>query len=371
MDVTRRDTLIGLAALGLASASTPAKLFAGSAPRSLRILVLGGTGFIGPHVVQRALDRGHDVTLFNRGKTNTDMFPGVKKLLGDRDNGLGALEKGEWDVVLDNSGYVPRHVKDSAALLQHRVGRYLFTSSVSAYNFDKPQFPLTPARDGQPGSPLAVLSEPGSEDVGKHYGALKAVAEKLVEEIYGQRATVVRPTYVAGPGDHTQRFTWWVERIHRGGDIIVPGNADGSFGLIDVRDLAEFYIALLEADQPGIFNASGPAGVMTYAGMLDGIRATTASSVTFHRIDDSFLQEQGVNGRELPMWNTGERGVAIPFENQSSIDVGLGFRPLAQTANDTHAWYQTLSPEKQAFNRAGLAPEKEAKVLAAWRARGV
>jgi 2'-hydroxyisoflavone reductase len=367
MNITRRDALIGLA-VGMGFAVAPAKLFAGATSRSLRILVLGGTGFIGPHVVQHALDRGHDVTLFNRGRTNTDMFPGVKKLVGDRDNGLAALEKGEWDVVLDNSGYVPRHVKDSAALLKDRVGRYLFTSSVSAYDFSKPELPLTPARNAKPGSPLAVLPEPGSEDVGKYYGALKVVAEKYVEEIYRERATIVRPTYVAGPGDRTQRFTWWVERINRGGDIIVPGNADGSFAIIDVRDLAEFYVTLLEADQSGIFNASGPAGVMTYAGMLDGIRATTNSSVSFHRIDEFFLQEQGVTGRELPMWNAGERGKTIPFENQSSIDVGLRFRTLAKTARDTHAWYQTLSSEQQKFSRAGLALDKEAKVLAAWRA---
>lgn len=368
MNITRRDTLIGLA-LGVGAAAAPGKLFAGSASRPLRILVLGGTGFIGPHVVQHALDRGHDVTLFNRGRTNTDMFPSVKKLVGDRDNGLAALEKGEWDVVLDNSGYVPRHVKDSAVLLKDRVGRYLFTSSVSAYDFSKPEQSRTPAREGKPGSPLEVLSEPGSEDVGKHYGALKAVAEKIVEEVYGDRATIVRPTYVAGPGDRTQRFTWWVERINRGGDIIVPGNAEGSFAIIDVRDLAEFYITLLEHDQSGIFNASGPAGVMTYAGMLDGIRATTNSPVSFHRVDESFLQEQGVTGRELPMWNAGERGGVIPFENQSSIDVGLQFRTLAKTARDTHGWYQTLSPEQQKFTRAGLAPVKEANVLAAWRAR--
>ena len=367
MDITRRDTLIGLTVLGMGLGVAPGSLVAGTAPKSLRILVLGGTGFIGPHVVQHALDRGHDITLFNRGRTNTDMFPGVKKLVGDRDNGLAALEKGEWDVVLDNSGYVPRHVKDSANLLKDRVGRYLFTSSVSAYDFSNPRLPMTPAGTGNPGSPLAVLSEPGSEDVGKHYGALKAVAEKYVEEIYRERATIVRPTYVAGPGDRTQRFTWWVERINRGGDIIVPGNADGSFAIIDVRDLAEFYITLLEADQSGIFNASGPAGVMTFAGMLNGIRATTNSPVSFHRIDESFLQEQGVDGRELPMWNAGERGEIIPFENQSSIDVGLRFRTLAKTARDTHAWYQTLSSEQQMFNRAGLAPEKEQKVLTAWR----
>lgn len=370
MKITRRHTVIGLAALGLGALASPGRVNAGEVPRSLRILVLGGTGFIGPHFVRRALDRGHDITLFNRGKTNTKLFPGVKKLLGDRDRGLEALEKGEWDVVLDNSGYVPRHVKDSAALLKGRVGRYLFTSSVSAYDFSNPKLPMTPGANGRAGSPLAVLSEPGSEDVGKHYGALKAVAEKTVKDIYGNRATIVRPTYVAGPGDRTQRFTWWVERIHRGGDIIVPGNADNSFAIIDVRDLAEFYISLLEGDQSGIFNASGPAGVMTYAGLLGGIRATTHSSVSFHRIDVSFLQEWAVDGGELPMWNTFDWGDEIPFENQSSIDVGLRFRTLAKTAQDTHAWYQALNPEQKKFSRTGLAPEKEARVLAAWRAKG-
>jgi len=249
------------------------------------------------------------------------------------------------------------------------VGRYLFTSSVAAYDLENPYTPITPARPGKPGSSLAVLSEPDSEDVGKHYGALKAVAEKAVEKIYGTRATIVRPTYVAGPGDRTQRFTWWVERIYRGGDIIVPGNADGSFAIIDVRDLAEFYIALLEADQPGIFNAAGPAGVLSYAGMLEGIRATSNAAVTFRRLDVSFLKSKGVTGRELPMWTDGRKLRGIPFEYQSSVNAGLKFRTLAQTAQDTHVWYKTLSPEQRRFTRAGLSAEKEASLLAAWAAQ--
>jgi len=369
MKINRRNLLLGLGAVGLGSMTKPRISLGASSSRPLKILVLGGTGFIGPHVVRHALSRGHEITLFNRGKTNTDLFPEARKLVGDRDGQLDALNTGEWDAVLDNSGYVPRHVKDSAELLKGRVGRYLFTSTVAVYDFDKPDIPMRPPIAGRHGSALAVLTEPDSEDVSKHYGALKVVCERYVGQAYGQDSTIVRPTYVAGPGDRTQRYTWWVERINRGGDIIVPGNADSSFAIIDVRDLAEFYIHLLETDQAGIFNASGPAGVLSYNGMLEGIRATTSSPVRFHHIDADFLEAQGVDGRELPMWTPEFRFQGEFIENQSSIEAGLKFRPLAETAVDTHEWHQSLTPEQQEFTRAGLATDKEVKVLAAWRER--
>jgi 2'-hydroxyisoflavone reductase len=334
-----------------------------------RILVLGGTGFIGPHLVRRLLERGHEVTLFNRGQTNTDLFPETHKLEGDRDGDLESLETGEWDTVIDNSGYVPRHVKDSAELLKDRVGRYLFTSTVAVYDFENDDPPFYEPGGEHPASPLAVLAEPGSEDVSKHYGALKGVCEQYVNEIYGDRATIVRPTYVVGPGDTTQRYTWWVERIHRGGDVVIPASSDNTFGLIDVRDLVNFVVKLTEDQRPGTYNASGPAGILSYAGMLESIRATTTAPVQFQRVDDTFLTEQEVTGRELPMWNTGRLTDGVLFENQRSIDAGLSFLPLATTAQATHDWYLSLPEEERVFTRSGLDPDKEAQVLAAWRAR--
>lgn len=328
-------------------------------PPSKKILVLGGTGFIGPHFVEAALARGHQVTLFNRGRTNADMFPDAKKLVGDRDGGLDSLKTGNWDVVLDNSGYVPRHVKDSANLLKDRVGRYIFTSSVAAYDVRPDRLPMGAS------SPLKSLPEPGSEDAGKYYGELKAVAEGFVNDIYQDRATIVRPTYVAGPGDGTQRFTWWVDRIHRGGDILAPGASSASYSLIDVRDLAEFYLTLIENDTKGTFNAAGPAGTFDWGGLLHGIRATTASEVRFHWADSRFLLSQKVNGREMPMWVPGSEAISkLLWEHQSSVAAGLKYRPLAQTALDTLSWYQSLDSSDRKFTRAGISAEKEKSVLA-------
>ncbi len=178
MQIGRRNLLVGAGLLGLGSV-LPGALAVTRTRTPMKILILGGTGFIGPHLVEQAMLRGHDVTIFNRGRSNTHLFPEVKKLVGDRDGGLDALKKGEWDAVLDNSGYVPRHVKDSAELLKGRVGRYLFTSTISVFDFENPEFPLGV------GSRLQVLSEPGSEDVGKHYGALKVICEEHVNKLFG------------------------------------------------------------------------------------------------------------------------------------------------------------------------------------------
>ena len=358
--INRRKLLMSLGLAGASAVLSP--LYAKTQGRKpLKILILGGTGFIGPHIVQAALDGGHEVTLFNRGRSNNHLFPGVGRLIGDRDGGLAALETGEWDVALDNSGYVPRHVQDSAELLKDRVGRYLFTSSISAYDLSSPVFPLSKT------SKLNAWTNPGSEDVGKYYGEFKAQCERLVQKVYGDRALIVRPTYIVGPGDRTQRFTWWVDRVHRGGEILAPGNPDTTFEIIDVRDLAGFYIRLLEKEMSGIFNATGPAGRFSYGGMLKGIRATTTQSVNFTWVDSAFLTEQKLGGRELPMFNAGEDGYTGVFsEQQSSIDAGLSYRPFTETVSATRDWHRQLPIEAQAFTKAGIEPEKEAAVLAAW-----
>jgi 2'-hydroxyisoflavone reductase len=359
INVNRRQLLLGLSAAGAGIALSP--VFARPPGKKLKILVLGGTGFIGPHIVRRALARGHDVTLFNRGRSQTDLFPDVKKLVGDRDGGLEALKTGQWDVVLDNSGYLPRIVRDSAMLLKDRVGRYFFTSSIAAYDSNADQYPMGP------GSKRHTWTHPDSEDVGKYYGEFKAQCERDVQEIYADRAAVVRPTFIIGPGDSSQRFTWWVDRIYRGGDIVAPGDPDTNFALIDVRDLAAFYIRLIEDGRSGEFNASGPAGRFSTGGMLNGIRAMTSIAVIFHWVDAGFLEEHEVNGRELPMWGYFKNGVTeLTVENQSSIDVGLEFRPFSESVADTMAWHRQLPADKQAFTRAGLDPVKEATVLTAW-----
>ncbi len=358
--IKRRSLLMGLGAAGTALALSSRMSFAGNS-NPLKILVLGGTGFIGPHFVRAALARGHEITLFNRGRSNTDLFPDVEKLVGDRDGGLDALKNGHWDVVLDNSGYVPRHVEDSAKLLRDRVGRYLFTSSTSAYDWTDPQYPLT--KDSR----LNPWTNPDSEDRWNYYGEFKAQCERLVTKVYGARATLVRPTYVAGPGDKSERFTWWVDRINRGGEILAPGKPESTFDIVDVRDLAGFYVQLMEDDRPGTFNASGPAGRFTYGAMLNGIRATTSNPVNLTWVDAKFLIAQHVNGRELPMWDESTDVLLDKtVENQSSMDAGLKFTPFAETAMDTLAWHRKLPAEKQVFKRAGIDPDKESKVLMAW-----
>ena len=260
---TRRRFLAASAAAAGAAALTPARALAwpspGSAPHSdasptprpLRILILGGTGFIGPHMVRYAMYRGHDVTLFNRGRTAPELFPGVETLIGDRDDQLDALRGGTWDAVIDNSGYVPRHVRDSAELLRDSVGRYLFTSTGSVYNFDQDE--LTEDAD------LLPIDDPTSEDVDRYYGPLKVLCENAVTDTYRERGTVVRLHVVAGPGDPTDRFTYWPVRIDHGGEIIAPGSQSTPVQFIDVRDLAEFMMELLERDIGGTYNAAGPA----------------------------------------------------------------------------------------------------------------
>jgi 2'-hydroxyisoflavone reductase len=362
MTIDRRQFLQQASVLGLATTLAPR--LAISAARPLKVLILGGTGFIGPHLVQAVVDAGHEVTLFNRGKTNTHLFPQAKKLVGDRDGGLDALKTGEWDVVMDNSGYVPRHVRDSAQLLKNRVGRYLFTSSVSAYDFTKTDFPFAV------GSALAPLAEPDSEDVGKYYGALKVVCEQIVNDIYGKRATIVRPTYVCGPGDRTQRYTWWVDRIHRGGDILAPGDPRANCAIVDVGDLSRFMVHLSENNIAGTFNASGPAGVLSFSGMLASIRATTDAPARFHWIPESFLNDRISDG-EMPLWTAGDSYSGLMFENQSSIDAGLQFTTLAQTARSTWEWYQQQPLAARKFSRAGIDADKEQEILNAWTAAGL
>lgn len=359
--IKRRNLLMAMSLAGIGTVISPSITRARSS-KHLRILVLGGTGFIGPHIVREALDRGHEVTLFNRGKSATDLFPNVGKLVGDRDGGLDALRNGQWDAVIDNSGYVPRLVGDSAELLRDRVGRYLFTSSISAYDLAAPERPF-----GK-GSKLIAWTNPDSEDVGAHYGEFKAQCERLVQQTYGDRALIMRPTYIVGPGDKSQRFTWWVARVFRGGEILAPGNPDTTHEIIDVRDLAAFYIHVLEAEQSGVFNVTGPAGRFSFGGMLNGIRATTTQAVNFTWVTADFLASQQVSWQETPMWSAEEDGFTGIFsEQQSSIDAGLSYRPLTETVGATLEWHRSLDNEQQVFTRAGIEPAREKQVLSAWR----
>jgi 2'-hydroxyisoflavone reductase len=328
-----------------------------SSPKPLRILFLGGTGFIGPHMVRYAMYRGHTVTLFNRGRTDPGLFPGVDTLVGDRDGDLESLKGKEWDAVIDNSGYVPRHVRDSADLLKDSVGQYLFTSTASVYQFDQPELPED--------ADLLPIDDPTSEDTNRYYGPLKVLCEDAVREMYGSRGTVVRLHVVAGPGDPTDRFTYWPVRIDAGGEVIAPGDMDNPVQYIDVRDLAEFNMHLLENQTPGTFNAAGPTlGETGMAEFLYGIRAITTSAVSFRWVDEATLRENQIRP---PLWfsqNGPARG-ACRVRVHRGVAAGLKFRPLAETARDTLEWFYAQPAERR--QALDLNLDRDAQLLASLR----
>ncbi len=327
--------------------------------RSGRLLILGGTGFIGPHMVRHALARGHEVTLFNRGRTNPDLFPGVETLIGDRDGALDALRGKEWDYVIDNSGYVPRLVRDSGNLLRDAVGRYLFTSTGSVYDFAQDELP----EDAR----LLEVTDPESEDVGRYYGELKVMCEEAVREIYGDRGTVTRLHVVAGPGDPTGRFTYWPVRIHRGGEVIAPGKMDNPVQFIDVRDLAEFCVRLLEENTGGIFNVAGPTLDETRMDeFLYGIRGITTSRVSFTWVDEDFLANREPPAR-FPLWYSvnGRARALARVRSHRGVEAGLRFRPLAVTARETLDWFLSEPEERRAELQLNL--DRDAQILADWK----
>ena len=329
-------------------------------PRPLNILILGGTGFIGPHQVRYAMYRGHQVTIFNRGRTAPDLFPGVESLIGDRDGQIDALRGRTWDAVIDNSGYVPRHVRDTAELLQDSVGRYLFTSTGSVYSFDQDEI----TEDGE----LLPIEDPESEDVNRYYGPLKILCENAVTDAFRERGTVFRLHVVAGPGDTTDRFTYWPVRIDRGGEIVAPGSPDTPVQYIDVRDLAEFMILALERDIGGTFNTAGPAlDPTSMAEFLYGVRAITSAQLGFTWVDEQFLIDKEAR---FQLWyppdNGPLRGISR-VRSHKAVAAGLKFRPLAVTALDTLDWFNTQSEERR--NQLQLNLDRDRQILEEWKAR--
>ena len=311
--------------------------------QSLRILILGGTQLIGPSLVEAALSNGHTVTLFNRGKTNTHLFPDVEKLRGDRNDNLASLENREWDVVIDNSASIPRWVRMTTELLKDSVGLYLFTSSISAFkSFEKPGMDET--------APVAELEDKTVEQIsGGAYGGMKALAEQFTREAFGERALIVRPGLIVGPGDISDRFTYWPVRIHEGGEILAPGDPTDPIQMIDVRDLAAFYIRLVEHGASGTYSATGPASPWSMAEMLYGIRATTSADLSFTWVDADFLATHGVEPwGHMPVWVPPRDG----YEGFGSININ-----------------KALAAERRARPKAGLDRAREQEVLAAWHAR--
>jgi len=363
-----KASALGAAALSTGALSLPSPAVADTGQAPLDILVLGGTGFIGPHMVREALRRGHSVTLFNRGRTNNALFPDLETIKGDRDNGLGGLEGRQWDVVIDNSGYVPRHVRDSARLLAPNVAHYLFVSTVSVYaDF---------VQDSDEGAPLATIADETVEEVtGESYGALKVLCEKAARQEVGEdRTTVLRPTYICGPGDHTDRFSWWPVRTSRGGEMLWPGQPGDFVQIIDVRDFANFTVDCVERKTAGTFNTATPEHSYTMGNLLADCQAVTGTSVDEIWVDEAFAQSASENMPErnrgaFPVWHPqrGENPQGAQFMSAASREAGLHNRPVRETARDLMTWWATLPEERTSVPKAGLPAEYEAELIALWR----
>ena len=326
----------------------------------MKLLVLGGTGFLGRHLVEAALARAHDVTLFNRGKTDPELFPEAERLRGDREGGLDALRGRRWDAAIDTSGYVPRAVRASAELLAGAVERYVFISSVAVYaDFRMPGIDET--------APLAQLPEPSLEEVtGATYGPLKAASEQAAEEVMRGRVLAIRPGLIAGPHDPTDRFTYWPRRIAQGGEVLVPGPPERAVQLIDVRDLAEWTVRMAESRASGVYNAAGLEYRLTMSELVQTCIEVSGAAPTIAWVDGDFLRERGVvPWVDVPLWAAPEFEGFVAVDSGKAIEAGLRFRPLAETVRDTLAW-DAARPEGARRGR-GLAPERERELLAAWR----
>lgn len=370
MTIDRRDFL----AAGAAAASLlalPGGALAAAKPQPLKLLVLGGTGFLGPHFVEAARKRGHTLTLFNRGKTNPDKFSGedyrdIEQLHGDRKTDLSALEgERKWDAVLDTSAYIPADATRSAKLLAPKVKQYLLVSTISVY-----------AKNDVPSdetSPLAVLSDPNVTEVtGETYGGLKALCEKAAEAELPGRTTVVRPGLIVGPGDNSDRFTYWPARADRGGEILAPGSAQDPTQFIDVRDLAAFLLACIERGHVGVYNADAEPGALTMGALLRESQKAAGKKSTLTWAPADFLEAQKVAPwSDMPVWIPA-RGEYAGFGRTSvskARAAGLSYRPLRETVRDTLAWWRKLPEERRSKPKAGLSAQREGEVLAAWHAQ--
>jgi 2'-hydroxyisoflavone reductase len=375
MRTTRRD-LIRLGGLAAAAAAMPSLAWAAieRAAKPLDILILGGTGFTGPFQVQYALARGHKVTLFNRGKRPSPEWPGeVEQLHGDRNTGdLKALQGRKWDVAIDNPTSLPFWARDAGKVLQDSVGQYLFISTISVYaDGSKPGISEDDALAPYAGKDaMAETRETLMADIEHLYGPLKALSEAEVRKYFGGRSTIVRPGYIVGPRDETDRFTYWPHRVAQGGEMLVPGDGQDPVQYIDGRDLAEWMIRLAETGTTGTFNAVGPKDLTTMDALLQDSQAVVGGAPTYTHVTPEFVEAQKL---ELPIWVPRQEGPYAGYgqvSNARAVAAGLTYRPLAGTVGDLMTWFRTLPAERQAKLNAGISREQEAAALKAWHARG-
>lgn len=385
MTTNRRDFLklaaAGSGALGMGLVPTvglrPSRKPAGDEPVTpaatpLRILILGGTGFTGPYQVRYAVARGHTVTVFNRGRRQADLPDSVEHLIGDRNNDLKALEGREWDVVIDNPTTLPNWVRLSGKLLKDACRQYVFISTISVYadTSEVGMDETTPVLEYKDETDPFTLEL--NQQTMRFYGELKALSEREAAYWFPGRATIIRPGLIVGPGDESDRFSYWPIRIDRGGEVLAPNTPNDPTQIIDARDLAEWTIRMVEQGDVGVYNATGPDQPRPFGEMLNGIKDALGSDATFTWVPQDFLREQQVRSwADLPVWVSQGPDTAgfMTVSVAAAVAKGLTYRPLVETARDTLAYHKSRSAERQAALRAGLKPEREAEVLAAWHAR--
>jgi 2'-hydroxyisoflavone reductase len=328
----------------------------------MRILIVGGTQFVGRHITEAAVAAGHEVTLLHRGQTGADLFPSATHLHADRNALPDGLLSGEWDATVDVSAYLPRQVHGLADALDGRGGRYVYISSVSVYDV-----PVAPGFGED--SPVQELDDPTVEEVtDATYGPLKAACERVATQRFGTSTLIVRPTYVVGPHDHLSRFTFWVERVARGGEILAPGPRDAAIQVIDARDLADWTIRLLGRPGGGVFHAVSPAPPFSFAELLEAMVAEVGPpGTTLTWVDPEFLGERGLDGESLPLWSAFDREKDLnAADPAAAFAAGLSPRPLRQTVRETYedALRHPLPPPAER-----LTAEREAGLLAEWHGR--
>lgn len=383
-----RRTILSAASSGAAAAALTPRVFARSSSQAdgsagsdkKRLLMLGGTAFLGPQVVQAALDAGWDVTLFNRGRSGPDRFPDLETRIGDRNTGdyasLGdSPEDGEWDLCIDTSCYIPGHVTAAIEAVKGRVKHYVVVSTISVYAEDAGENGPV-AEDGKiatiPDELLPEFKE--IRDVGKHgsryYGALKALCEEAAQEAMpAGGVTVVRPGLIVGPEDRSDRYTYWPVRVAKGGEVLAPGNPENGVQYVDVRDLGVFTFDVGARATGKTYNATGFANKVTFKDMIDSCIPPNhgkPADLTITWVDGEFLLEEGVGQwMEMPLWIAGGGN---HYVNDLAREDGLRFRPLVETAEATAKWHADERGEDHQW-RAGMEAEKEKRVLAAWHAR--
>ncbi|HEY6804594.1 MAG TPA: NAD-dependent epimerase/dehydratase family protein [Pyrinomonadaceae bacterium] len=378
MSTSRRSflELMAMAGAGIGLGMVPrvSSFAAQKNPKSLRILILGGTGFTGPFQVKYALSRGHKVTVFNRGKTHPGELPKeAEQLIGDRNGQLDALKGRTWDVVIDNPATLPVWVRDAAQLLKGNADRYVFISSTAVYADTSKQnivetAPLAPYTGADAMKETNATMRAGNFAL---FGPLKAQSEAEAEKWFPGKTLIIRPGYIVGPGDESDRFTYWPVRVERGGEVLAPGSPSNPMQFIDARDLAEWTIRMVEQGSVGAYNATGPKSRLSMEQMLNEMKKTTNSDARFTWVDDEFLKTQKIID-DFPIW-TSTKGSEIGYLTTNvnkALKHGLTFRPLPDTVRATLEWFKKQTPERQSKIRAGIKPEKEAEVLAAWHTSG-